>query len=163
MTKAVYPGSFDPLSNGHLDVIKRASKIFDLVYVLISPNVHKKPTFTVEERVSMISKVVEDMPNVKVVSTDELTVSFAKKNDIKVMIRGLRNYNDYESEFQLAQFNKDIAPEIETLLMFPNTQNQFVSSSSIKELLTFNVDITKYVPEVIAQEILKKFKLHNNN
>lgn len=163
MTKAVYPGSFDPLSNGHLDVIKRASKIFDLVYVLISPNVHKKPTFTVEERVSMISKVVEDMPNVKVVSTCELTVSFAKKNDIKVMIRGLRNYNDYESEFQLAQFNKDIAPEIETLLMFPNTQNQFVSSSSIKELLTFNVDITKYVPKVIAQEILKKFKLHNNN
>ncbi len=163
MTKAVYPGSFDPLSNGHLDVIKRASKIFDIVYVLISPNVHKKPTFTVEERVSMISKVVSDMPNVKVVSTDELTVSFAKKNDIKVMIRGLRNYNDYESEFQLAQFNKDIAPEIETLLMFPNTQNQFVSSSSIKELLTFNVDITKYVPEVIAQEILKKFKLHNNN
>ncbi len=163
MTKAVYPGSFDPLSNGHLDVIKRASKIFDLVYVLISPNVHKKPTFTVEERVSMISKVVKDMPNVKVVSTDELTVSFAKKNDIKVMIRGLRNYNDYESEFQLAQFNKDIAPEIETLLMFPNTQNQFVSSSSIKELLTFNVNITKYVPEVIAQEILKKFKLHNNN
>lgn len=163
MTKAVYPGSFDPLSNGHLDVIKRASKIFDIVYVLISPNVHKKPTFTVEERVSMISQVVKDMSNVKVVSTDELTVSFAKKNDIKVMIRGLRNYNDYESEFQLAQFNKDIAPEIETLLMFPNTQNQFVSSSSIKELLTFNVDITKYVPEVIAQEILKKFKQHHNN
>lgn len=161
MSKAVYPGTFDPLSNGHLDVIKRASKIFDEVYVLISPNVHKKTTFTVEERVSMISKVVSDLSNVKVVSTSELTVSFAKKNNINVMIRGLRNYNDYESEFQLAQFNKDIAPEIETLLMFPNAQNQFISSSSIKELLTFNVDITKYVPLVIANEVLKKFKERN--
>lgn len=161
MTKAVYPGTFDPLSNGHLDVIKRASKIFDEVYVLISPNVHKHPTFTVEERVAMISKVVKDLKNVKIVSTDELTVSYAKKNDIKVMIRGLRNYNDYESEFQLAQFNQDIAPEIETLLMFPNASNQFISSSSIKELLTFNVDITKYVPLVIAEEVYKKFKEHN--
>ena len=157
--KAVYPGSFDPLSNGHLDVIKRASLIFDEVHVLISTNVHKNPTFSVLERIDMIKKVCSNLKNVKVVSTDMLTVTYAKENNINVIIRGLRNYTDYESEYQLAQFNKDIAPNIETLLMFPSTKNQFVSSSSIKELLMFNVDITKYVPEVIAEEIYKKFNL----
>lgn len=156
--KAVYPGSFDPLSNGHLDVIKRASKVFDEVHVLIPTNVHKVPTFTVEERIEMITKVVKDLKNVKVVSTNELTVSYAKKSNITVIIRGLRNYADYESEYQLAQFNQDIAPEIETLLMFPNARNQFVSSSSIKELLAFGADITKYVPKEIAEEIIKKFQ-----
>ena len=105
----------------------------------------------------MITKVVQELPNVKVVSTNQLTVSYAKENNINVIIRGLRNYTDYESEYQLAQFNKDIAPNIETLLMFPSAKNQFVSSSSIKELLTFGVDITKYVPKAIADEIYKKF------
>ncbi len=155
--KAVYPGSFDPLSNGHLDVIERASKIFDEVHVLISTNVHKTPTFSVSERIEMIQKVCSDFKNVKVVSTPLLTVAYAKENNINVIIRGLRNYTDYESEYQLAQFNKDIAPEIETLLMFPSAKNQFVSSSSIKELLMFNVDIEKYVPASIAKEIYKKF------
>jgi pantetheine-phosphate adenylyltransferase len=160
--KAVYPGSFDPISNGHLDVIKRASSIFEELHVLISTNVHKHPTFSVEERVAMISKVCKDLKNVKVVSTNELTVTYAKKNNINVIIRGLRNYTDYESEYQLAQFNKDIAPDIETLLLFPSTKTQFVSSSSIKELLAFNVDIRKYVPDTVADEILKKFKSENN-
>lgn len=155
--KAVYPGSFDPLSNGHLDVIERSSKIFDEVHVLISTNVHKTPTFSVSERIEMIQKVCSDFKNVKVVSTPLLTVAYAKENNINVIIRGLRNYTDYESEYQLAQFNKDIAPEIETLLMFPSAKNQFVSSSSIKELLMFNVDIEKYVPASIAKEIYKKF------
>lgn len=161
--KAVYPGSFDPLSNGHLDVIERASKIFDEVHVLISTNVHKTPTFSVEERIEMIQKVCAHLKNVKVVSTSLLTVTYAKENNINVIIRGLRNYTDYESEYQLAQFNKDIAPNIETLLMFPSTKNQFVSSSSIKELLMFNVDIKKYVPELIANEIYKKFNNKNHN
>ncbi len=161
--KAVYPGSFDPLSNGHLDVIERASKIFDEVHVLISTNVHKTPTFSVEERIEMIQKVCAHLKNVKVVSTSLLTVTYAKENNINVIIRGLRNYTDYESEYQLAQFNKDIAPNIETLLMFPSTKNQFVSSSSIKELLMFNVDIKKYVPELIANEIYKKFSNKNHN
>lgn len=161
--KAVYPGSFDPLSNGHLDVIERASKIFDEVHVLISTNVHKTPTFSVDERIEMIQKVCAHLKNVKVVSTPLLTVTYAKENNINVIIRGLRNYTDYESEYQLAQFNKDIAPNIETLLMFPSTKNQFVSSSSIKELLMFNVDIKKYVPELIANEIYKKFNNKNHN
>jgi pantetheine-phosphate adenylyltransferase len=155
--KAVYPGSFDPMSNGHLDIIKRASCIFEELHVLISTNVHKNPTFSVQERVEMIKKVCKDLKNVKVVSTNELTVTYAKKNNINVIVRGLRNYTDYESEYQLAQFNKDIAPGIETLLLFPSAKTQFVSSSSIKELLTFGVDITKYVPSPIAEEIYKKF------
>ena len=160
--KAVYPGSFDPLSNGHLDVIRRASKIFD-VHVLISTNVHKNPTFSVEERIELIKKVTSNMPNVKIVSTDKLTVSYAQENNINVIIRGLRNYQDYESELQLAQFNHDIDYNIETLLMFPNAVNQFISSSSIKELLTFDVDISKYVPKEIVSDIINKFKNQKKN
>lgn len=158
MAKAVYPGSFDPFSNGHLDIVKRACAIFDEVHILVAVNVKKTPTFTVNERVSMIKEVVSDLPNVKVISSSELVVKYAKNNDISVIIRGLRNYQDYESEFSLAQFNKDIEPSIETLLMMPSSKNQFISSSAIKELLLFNIDIKPYVPDVVAKAIIKKIK-----
>ena len=158
MIKAVYPGSFDPLSNGHLDIIKRASSIFDEVHILVSHNIHKKATFTVEERVNMINKVVKDLKNVKVVSYDGLVVKYAQDNNIKVMIRGLRNYTDYESEFQLSQYNFEIANDIETLLLMPRTVNQFISSSSIKEMINFGVDISNYVPKEIVDDIYKKMK-----
>ncbi len=158
MTKAVYPGSFDPFSNGHLDIVRRASVIFDEVHILVSINVKKKPTFTVLERVNMIKKVCEELPNVKVVASDLLVVKYAMKNDIKVIIRGLRNYQDYESEFSLSQFNRDIEPSIETILFMPTAKNQFITSSAIKELILFNVDIRPYVPEKIIDEITAKFK-----
>ena len=158
MSKAIYPGSFDPFSNGHLDIVRRASQIFDEVHVLVSLNVKKIPTFTGEERVKMIEKVCKDLPNVKVVPCADLVVKYAKENNIKVIVRGLRNYQDYESEFSLAQFNKDIDPSIETMLMMPSTKNQFISSSAIKELIMFDVDITPYVPKCISEEVIKKFK-----
>ncbi len=158
MRKAVYPGSFDPLSNGHLDIIKRISTQFDEVHVLVSYNVRKNTSFTVKERVEMIRLVCAKIPNVKVISSDDLVVKYCEKNGIKTIVRGLRNYQDYENEFSLYQFNRDINPDIETMLLFPSTKTQFVSSSSIKELVVFNIDIKPYVPEEIVDTIVKRFK-----
>lgn len=158
MRKAVYPGSFDPFSNGHLDIIKRISTQFDEVHVLVSLNVKKKLAFTVKERVEMIKKVCKNIKNVKVVPSDDLVVKYCSDNNISTIIRGLRNYQDYEDEFSLYQFNKDICPEVETMLLFPSTKTQFVSSSAIKELVTFNIDISPYVPAEIVDKITKRFR-----
>lgn len=158
MSKAVYPGSFDPFSNGHLDIVKRASKIFDEIHVLVSNNIFKKTIFTAEERIELIKKCTKDIPNIVVTSFDGLVVQYCKENEISIIIRGLRNYSDYEAEFSLYQYNKDIYPNIETILLLPSTKTQFVSSSAIKELLNFNCDISKYVPNEIKQEIINKMK-----
>lgn len=158
MKKAVYPGSFDPLSNGHLDIIKRASKLFDELHVLISINVFKKSLFTPEERIEMIKLVTKDIPNIKVTSYDGLVVKYCKENGIDIIIRGLRNYSDYENEFSLFQYNRDIDKSIETVLLMPTTKNQVVSSSAVKELVTFGCDISKYVPKEIKDTIIERIK-----
>ena len=158
MIKAVYPGSFDPLSNGHLDIILRASKMLDEVHIVVSSNIKKTSTFTVEERINMIKMVTKDIPNIHVTSYDGLVVNYCKENGINILIRGLRNYQDYENEFSLFQFNRDINPDIETILMLPSSKNQFVSSSAIKELVTFNCDISQYVPSEIKDIIINKYK-----
>jgi len=156
--KCVYPGTFDPISNGHVDIIARASKIFDEVHVVVGNNIFKKTTFTIEERLEMVKECVKDIPNVIVVSYDGIVVEYLKENHINVMIRGLRNYSDYENEFSLFQYNRDIYPSIETVLLMPKTRLQVVSSSAIKELLTFGCDISKYVPKCILEKIKSKFK-----
>ena len=158
MIKAVYPGSFDPLSNGHLDIILRASKMLDEVHIVVSSNIKKTSTFSVEERINMIKMVTKDIPNIHVTSYDGLVVNYCKENGINILIRGLRNYQDYENEFSLFQFNRDINPDIETILMLPSSKNQFVSSSAIKELVTFNCDISQYVPSEIKDIIINKYK-----
>jgi pantetheine-phosphate adenylyltransferase len=158
MIKAVYPGSFDPLSNGHLDIIKRASKMLDELHVVVSYNIHKKSTFTVEERVNMLKLVTKDLPNVFITSYNGLIVNYCKENNINILIRGLRNYQDYENEFSLYQYNKDINPDIETILMMPSSRNIFVSSSAIRELISFNQDISLYVPEEIKDIIINKYR-----
>ena len=158
MKKAVYPGSFDPLSNGHLDIIKRASKLFDELHILISINVFKKSLFTPEERIEMIKLVTKDIPNLKVTSYDGLVVNYCKENGIDIIIRGLRNYSDYENEFSLFQYNRDIDKSIETVLLMPTTKNQVVSSSAVKELVTFGCDISKYVPKEIKDTIIERIK-----
>ena len=157
MTKAVYPGSFDPLTKGHLDLIKRASKLFDEVHVLISHNIVKNYTFTTEERVSMVSDSVKDLKNVKVFTDDGLVVNYCKNNHINVIVRGMRTYSDYEAEFSLFQYNRDIYPGIETILLMPTTKNQVVSSSAIKELVSYGVDISKYVPSAIKDRVVEKY------
>ena len=158
MKKCVYPGSFDPISNGHLDLIRRASRLFDEVHVLISNNILKTSTFTIEERIEMVKECTKQLPNVIVTSSDGLVVNYCKENNINIIVRGMRNYSDYEAEFQLFQYNRDIYPNIETVLLMPTTKLQVVTSSAIKELVAFGVDITKYVPKQIEAKILEKLK-----
>lgn len=157
MKKCVYPGSFDPITNGHLDVIIRASKVYDEVIILIGNNISKKALFTVEEKINMIKLVTKDYPNIKVDSFSGLIVDYCKDNNINVIIRGIRNYTDYESEYDLYQHNYDINPNIETLLMMPKPENISISSSSVKEFLKFNCDISKYVPKDLVEIIKNKY------
>ena len=158
MKKAVYPGSFDPLSNGHLDLIKRAAKMFDELHVVVSYNIFKKSTFSLEERIQMIKDCTSTLKNVVVTGYDHLVVQYCRENNINIIVRGLRNYSDYENEFSLFQYNRDIYPNVETVLLMPTTKNQVVSSSAIKELVTFGVDIHKYVPKEIVDRVVEKFK-----
>ncbi len=153
-----YPGSFDPISNGHLDIIARLSSIYDTVVILISNNTNKKYSFTKDERIEMIKIATKQYKNVVIDVWDGLVVDYCQKNNIKVMARGLRNISDYENEFNLFQFNKDLNNNIETLLLFPSSKNQFISSSAIKELVYFDADISKYVPLELVDIIKHKFK-----
>ncbi|MCR5112703.1 MAG: pantetheine-phosphate adenylyltransferase [Acholeplasmatales bacterium] len=157
MKKCVYPGSFDPISNGHVDIIKRAAKLFDEVHVVVATNINKKTTFTAKERMEMVADSVKNIKNVVVTEYDGLVVQYCKENNIDVIVRGMRNFSDYESEFALFQYNRDIYPGIETIILMPTTRLQMVSSSSIKELITFGVDISKYVPSVIVDRVVAKY------
>lgn len=158
MAKACYPGSFDPFTNGHLDVIKRIANLFDEVYIVVSNNIKKNYLFKAEERKELILEVVKDFKNVKVVIDDGLVVNFCEKNNIDIIIRGLRNIQDYENEYSLFEFNKDINSKIETLVLFPNRNSRVVSSSAIKELVKYNCNIEKYIPLVIKDKVIKRIK-----
>lgn len=158
MKQAVYPGSFDPVSNGHLDIIRRAAKIFSRLYVLASVNPNKKYLFSEDERVWMLKEATKDLSNVVIEASEELVVSYAQKKGNASIIRGVRNANDYQTEITLYQFNHTINPDIETLVMFPSYNNLFVTSSAIKELALFGNDISPYVHPDIAEFILKTIK-----
>ena len=156
MIKAIYPGSFDPITKGHLDIISRASKIYDRVIVAIMENKNKTCTFTVKERKAMIEACTKELGNVKVVIGEGLTVSLAKKNRCQVMIRGVRAVSDYESELALATANMNLDPEIETILMVSRPELSFLSSSIAKEVASFNGDISPYIPEEIVSQVSEK-------
>lgn len=158
MKKAVYPGTFDPLTIGHLDIIKRAAKIVDELHVVVADNYKKKPTFTTEERMEMIRRVTTDIDNLVVTSTSDLVVRYAQRNDIDVMVRGLRNIQDYENEYALYQFNRNLNRNIETIILFPSSRNHFVSSSAIKELIVHHADISPYVPKEIIKDVQDKIR-----
>jgi pantetheine-phosphate adenylyltransferase len=158
MKKAVYPGTFDPLTIGHLDIIKRASRLVDELHVVVADNYKKTPTFTTEERIDMIKRVTTDVENIIVTSTTDLVVRYAHKNDISIMVRGLRNIQDYENEYALYQFNRNLNRNIETIILFPSSRNHFVSSSAIKELIVHHADISPYVPKEIITDLQNKFK-----
>lgn len=158
MKIAVYPGSFDPISNGHIDIIHRAANIFDKVYVLCSINPNKKYTFTNEERVYMLKEATKNIPNVIIEESDKLVLQFAKEKNADVIIRGMRNINDYQNEITLFQFNRSIDSSIDTFVLFPSTDNLFLSSSSIKELVKFGSDISPYVPSSLVNYIQVRIK-----
>ncbi len=156
MRVAVYPGSFDPITNGHLDIIERASKIFDKVVVGVLNNKNKKPQFTAAERVSLIRAVTGHLENVEAASFDGLLVDFAGRHGANVIIKGLRTVNDFEYEFQMALLNKTLSDDCETMFMMTNSKYSYISSSMVKELAGYNGNLEGIVPSEIIQYIKEK-------
>ncbi len=154
----VYPGSFDPLTNGHLDIIKRASKLFDKLIVGVLHNGNKKSMFTMEERVALINKCIKEMPNVEVKMFNGLLVDFVKDNGAATIVKGLRAVSDYEYELQMAMLNKHIDNDIETIFLMSDIQNSFLSSSIVKDLAKHGGDITGLVPNEIVTDISTKMR-----
>lgn len=161
MRIAVYPGSFDPITNGHLDIIERASRIFDKVIVGVLNNKNKKPRFTSDERVMLIKKVTSHLDNVETASFDGLLVDFAKCQNASVIIKGLRTVNDFEYEFQMALLNKTLDNECETMFMMTNSKYSYISSSMVNELAGYKGDLAGLVPSEIIQYIKDKYEHEN--
>lgn len=157
MRIAVYPGSFDPVTNGHLDIIERASHVYDKVIVGVLNNKSKMPLFSTEERVDMIKCVTKDLDNVDVKSFTGLLVDFAKENGASVIVKGLRTVADFEYELQMALLNKALNPEFETMFLMTNTKYSYISSSMVKELAGYNGDLTGLVPKKIISKIKEKY------
>lgn len=156
MAKAIYPGSFDPITNGHIDIIERTSKMFDKVIVGVLKNSAKEPLFTPLERVEMINDVLGHLPNVEVSEFGGLLVDFAHEQNCNILVRGLRVITDFEYELQLAQTNKIIAPDLETVFLSTNLKYSYLSSSIVKEIAAYNGDISHFVREDIAQKVMER-------
>ncbi|MCD1861126.1 pantetheine-phosphate adenylyltransferase [Listeria monocytogenes] len=155
---AVIPGTFDPITNGHLDIIERAAKIFDVLYVSVLNNSSKKPLFTIEERMEMIRQVTAHLPNVQVESASGLTVDYAATRGATAIVRGLRAVSDFEYEMQIASMNRTLNAEIETFFLMTNTKYSFLSSSMVKEVAQYQGDISELVPEIVNEQVQAKFK-----
>ena len=158
MATAVYPGSFDPVTRGHLDIIKRAAKINDRLIVAVLINSAKNPLFTVEERVALLRECCKDIPNVTVESFDGLTVEFAKKRHASVMVRGLRAVTDFENEIQLAQTNHALMPGIETMFLATSIKWSYLSSTIVKESARYGSDVSKFVTPNVEKALHAKFR-----
>jgi len=154
---AMYPGTFDPITNGHQDLVRRAAGLFDRVIVAIASNPHKAPLFTLEQRVDLARRVLADLPNVEVMGYSGLTVEFARKHDLSVVVRGLRAVSDFEFEFQLANMSRHLAREIETVFLTPQEQFTFISSSLIREIAILGGETKEFVHPIVEAE-LKKLK-----
>ena len=158
MRVAIYPGSFDPVTNGHLDIIKRASGLFDKIIVSVLNNSAKTPLFSVEERVKMLEEATREYPNVKIDSFSGLLIDYAKKKDVHVAIRGLRAITDFEYELQIAQTNQLLSHgELETMFLTTNLEYAYLSSSAVKEIAMFHGDLSMCVPEFIAKQMYEKY------
>ncbi|MFC0179365.1 pantetheine-phosphate adenylyltransferase [Thorsellia kenyensis] len=156
--KAIYPGTFDPLTLGHLDLLTRSSELFDEVILAVAYSPHKKTLFTLEERVSLAKKACEHLRNVSVVGFDILLASFAKENQARILIRGLRAVSDFEYEWQLARMNRHLYPELESVFLMPSENLSFISSSLVKEVARHGGDIQPFVTKEIFHEIQLKFQ-----
>ena len=153
---AVYPGTFDPITNGHADLVRRAARLFSRVVVAVAANPGKTPMFTLDERIEMASRVLADVPNVLVMGYSGLTVDFARANDVSIIVRGLRAVSDFENEFQLANMTRHLARELETVFLTPQEQFIFISSSLIREIAVYGGPVDEFVHPSVAIELRKK-------
>ena len=158
MQRAVYPGTVDPMTMGHVDLVKRASKLFDSVIIAIASSDSKKPMFSLEERIEIGNKIFADDPKVEVVGFSGLLVNFAKENDANILIRGLRVVADFEYEFQLANMNRAMSPDIESVFLTPKEEYSYISSSLVKEIATMGGDVTRFVDAVTLEALNQKIK-----
>jgi len=155
---AIYPGTFDPVTNGHLDLIARASKLYQKVLVAVAVNRNKTPLFSLAERVDLLKSVTTEFTNVEVIGFDNLLVDCARQHGANVILRGLRAVSDFEYEFQLAGMNRRLAPELETVFLTPAEQYEFISSSMIREIAQLNGDVSCFVPEQVRQSLIDKLR-----
>jgi len=159
INKAIYPGTFDPITRGHEDVVRRAARLFDEVVVAVAKSHSKKPLFDLDERVALAAEVLADCPNVRVVGFSGLLMQFAREEGALVVIRGLRAVSDFEYEFQLAGMNRHLYPEVETIFLTPSEQYMFISASLVREIAVLGGDISKFVPSVVDVAIQQKLKV----
>ena len=157
MAIAIYPGSFDPVTNGHIDIIKRASGLFDKLYVGVLSNSSKNPLFSIDNRVTMIKKAVGDIANVEVVSYNGLLVNYCKENNITAIVRGLRAITDFDYELQIAQTNKVMEPDVDTVFLTTSLEYAYLSSSIVKEIASYHGNIDKLVPSNVKKALEEKF------
>lgn len=156
MKIAIYPGSFDPVTAGHLNIIRRAAGIFDKLIVCVMVNAGKNPMFTLEERVDLIRRITTNLPNVEVDCSNELLAEYAKRKGSCVIVKGLRAGSDFENEFQMALINHKINPELDTMFLTAEHQYMYLSSSTVKELGNYNVDLSEFLPEEIIPDFQRK-------
>jgi pantetheine-phosphate adenylyltransferase len=156
MKLAVYPGSFDPLTNGHVDIIERGTHLFDRIIVAILVNVEKKPLFTTQERVDILQQVFKGRPNVEIDTFDGLLVDYVARRNANVIVRGLRALSDFETEFQMALMNRRLSPEVETVFMMPAEQYTYISSRLIKEVFSLGGQVRGLVPEIVESRLREK-------
>lgn len=157
MTIAVYPGSFDPVTNGHIDVACRAREIFDEVIISVARNGSKQALFSVDERVQLLEGAVAAMPGIRVDTFDGLTVDYARTVGATALVRGLRAVSDFEYEFQIALMNRKLAPELETVFLMPNEKYTYLSSSIVRELARLHTDVSEFVPDVVMHALRTRF------
>ena len=157
MKRAIYPGSFDPVTNGHLDVIERASSLFDELIVAVAFNDAKHPLFTTEERVDLLRQTVGRVPNVSIASFGGLLMEFARENQACAVVRGLRAVSDFEFEFQMALMNRKLQPDIETVFLTPKEEYTYLSSRIVKEIARLGGKVDEFVPEIVARDLKAKF------
>ena len=158
MKTIVYPGTFDPITNGHIDLIERASKLFDKLIVGIASNQKKSPLFDIDERIALATESLKHLPNVEIKGFDYLLVNFVKDCGGVAVMRGLRAVSDFEYEFQLANMNRALSPEIESIFLTPAEKFSYISSSLVREISSLDGDVTKFVPTNVANALLKKFQ-----
>jgi pantetheine-phosphate adenylyltransferase len=156
-SRAMYPGTFDPFTNGHNDLVRRASRIFDKVVVAIAANPGKAPLFPLEQRIELVKVVVDDVPNVEVVGYTGLTVEFAHRHGLNVMMRGLRAVSDFEFEFQLATMSRHLSDQVETVFLTPTEQFNFISSTLIREIASLGGDVSEFVHPAVAEALRARF------